>query len=130
MSVIMVIMKKVLFMILPAGAVALMLAQQPQPVTETAPGRIATSSTSPAGIHAPYEVLSIFPEESAAGEYKQIDPTQLQALSGDGWQLVSVAPYAYRNEGHAASGDPTLPPPPLVTQVYLAYFFQRARLIH
>ena len=81
--------------------------------------------------YATYELLSVFPQETAAGEYSQVDPGQLQGLADLGWQLVSVAPYVYRNEGHpgANANDPSLPPPPLVTQVYLAYFFQRVRSI-
>ena len=76
-------------------------------------------------MYAPFELLSVFPREVNPGEYRQVDPNQLQTLSDQGWQLVSVAPYIYRNEEHPASG----PSKPLVTQVYPAYFFQRARVI-
>jgi hypothetical protein len=125
-------MKKALFVCLLACATALLLAQQPGRVPGTAPGRIATGNGAIAPAYATYELLSVFPEESAPGEYAQVDPVQLQSLSDLGWQLVSVAPYVYRNEGHVTTNpaDPSLPPPPLVTQVYLAYFFQRARSIH
>jgi hypothetical protein len=124
-------MNKALFVCLIAGATALLLAQQPQRVPGTAPGRIATGGGSATPAYATYELLSVFPQESAPGEYLQVDPGQLQSLSDLGWQLVSVVPYVYRNEGHpgASANDPSLPPPPLVTQVYLAYIFQRARLI-
>jgi hypothetical protein len=105
---------------------ALLLAQQPQ--RGYSPGRPnqGTVSSAPAGIYAPFELLSVFPRETAPGEYRQVDPTQLQSLSDQGWQLVSVTPYVYRNEEHQTSGVTR----PLVTQVYEAYFFQRARLIH
>jgi hypothetical protein len=124
-------MKKALFAsLLVAGATVLLLAQQPRPVG-TAPGRISTAGSSQSPMFAPFELLSVFPLSNAAGEYQQVDPSQLQSLSDQGWQLVSVAPYVYRNEGHEGSpNDAAAPPPPLVTQVYLAYFFQRARLMH
>ncbi len=112
-------MKKALFVCLLAGTTALLIAQQ---------GRISTGS-SHAPAYAPYDVLSVFPEESSSGKFAQVDPYQLQSLAAEGWQLVSVAPYAYRNEGApGASNLASAPPPPLVTQVYLAYFFQRSRL--
>ena len=122
-------MNKALFAIVLAGATALLLAQQPR---TTAPGRISGGSNSQSAVYAPFEVLSEFPQETAPGEFSQVDPGQLQSLSDQGWQLVSVAPYVYRNEGtpKGTPVDPSLPPPPLVTQVYHAYFFQRARLIH
>ncbi len=114
-------------MCLLAGAAALMLAQQPRRV---GPGRITGGNSSQTPVYAPFELLSVYPQESANGEFAQVDTNQLQTLAGEGWQLVSVAPYAYRNEGApGAANQPTSPPPPLVTQVYLAYFFQRSRLI-
>jgi hypothetical protein len=118
-------MKKALFVCLLAGTAALLLAQQQRRPTPTAPGRIATGNASQALVYAPHELLSVFPQETAPGEYSQVDPTQLQQLSDQGWQLVSVSPYVYRNEEH----DNGTPSAPLVTQVYLAYFFQRTRLI-
>jgi len=118
-------MNKVLFALLLAGAAVFLLAQQPQRSNATSPGRVVTGGSTPAPTYAPYELLSVFPRESAPGEYTQVDPGQLQALSDQGWQLVSVAPYVYRNEEHPNG----TPPAPLVTQVYHAYFFQRARLI-
>ena len=109
-----------------AGAGVFLLAQP----RRVGPGRISSTGSSQAPIYAPYELLSVYPQETPAGEYAQVDPGQLQSLSDQGWQLVSVAPYAYRNEGAPeAANQATSPPPPLVTQVYLAYFFQRARLI-
>jgi hypothetical protein len=120
-------MKKVLFVCLLVGAAVLLLAQQPRRV---GPGRIATGGASQSPVYAPYELLSVYPQESGSGEFSQVDPAQLQSLSAEGWQLVSVAPYAYRNEGApGAANQATAPPPPLVTQVYLGYFFQRSRLI-
>src|SRR3569833_2367157 len=112
------------------GAVILLAVQRvPGQPRRTAPGR-AVGGSAQAPVFAPYEMMSVFPQESGNGEFEQVDPGQLQALSADGWQLASVAPYAYRNEGHTASTDATVPPPPRVTQVYLAYFFQRSRMMH
>jgi len=119
-------MKKALFICLLVGATAFLVAQ----TRRTAPGRISTGGSSQAPVYAPYELLSVYPQEATPGEYAQVDPVQLQSLSDQGWQLVSVAPYVYRNEGSATTTNlQPSPPPPLVTQVYLAYFFQRARLI-
>jgi hypothetical protein len=118
-------MKKLLFVCLLAGATVLLVLAQTRRV---GPGRV-TGGGSQAPVYAPYEMLSVYPQEAGNGEFDQVDPQQLQSLSAEGWQLVSVAPYAYRNEGHATSNLATSPPPPLVTQVYLAYFFQRSRLM-
>lgn len=118
-------MNKAFLAILLTGAAAFLLAQQPQRSIGTAPGRIATGGANQAPIYAPFELLSVFPHESAPGEYTQVDPSQLQSLADQGWQLVSVSPYVYRNEEHPNG----TPPAPLVTQVYQAYFFQRARVI-
>jgi|SRR6185437_8820229 len=122
-------MKKALFLCLLAALAALLFAQQPR---SSAPGRIVTGGSSGAPLYAPYDLLSVFPQETSAGLYQQVDASQLQALADQGWQLVSVAPYVYRNEGSptaSSQAQASSPPPPLVTQVYLAYFFQRARLI-
>ncbi len=104
----------------------LLLAQQPQRGYSSGRPNQGAVNSAPAGMYAPFELLSVFPREIAPGEYRQVDPAQLQSLSDQGWQLVSVAPYVYRNEEHQATGVAK----PLVTQVYMAYFFQRARLIH
>jgi hypothetical protein len=114
-------MNKALFAGLLAGAMALMLAQQPR----TAPGRVASGGPTLTPVFAPYELLSVFPSSTTPGDYLQVDPVQLQKLSDQGWQLVSVTPYVYRNEYPVGTTSA-----PLVTQVYPAYFFQRARLIH
>ena len=125
-------MNKVPFVCLLAGAAVLLLAQESHVAPATAPGRIATGGGAVAPAYATYELLSVFPQETGAGgEYSQVDPSQLQSLSDQGWQLVSVSPYVLRNEGHAGTADDALsPPPPLATQVYLAYFFQRPRFMH
>jgi len=123
-------MKKALFVCLLVGATALVVVQLMAQQGRIAPGRVSTGSSSRTPAYAPYEVLSVFPEESSAGEFAQVDPNQLQSLAAEGWQLVSVAPYAYRNEGApGAPSQASSPPAPLITQVYLAYFFQRSRLI-
>jgi hypothetical protein len=121
-------MKKTLIACLLLCATALLPAQQPRRTTGTAPGRIATGGGAPTPGYSPWDLLSVFPQETSPGEYMQVDPAQLQALADQGWQLVSVAPYIYRNEEHP-TGNPSDATAPLVTQVYLAYFFQRPRLI-
>jgi hypothetical protein len=118
-------MKKALFAGFLAGAVALSLAQQPQRGSAPVRGAATAMSSTPPGMYAPFELLSVFPREVNPGEYRQVDPNQLQSLADQGWQLISVTPYVYHNEEHPATGAAK----PLITQVYPAYFFQRARLI-
>lgn len=71
-----------------------------------------------------YEVKSVLPRETSPGQYKQVDERELQTLADQGWQLVGVVPYIYKNEER---GTPDLAPRPMVTQTYPAYFFQRLR---
>ena len=118
-------MKKVLIVCLLLGAVALLFAQQQRRPTGTAPGRVATGGGSDTAVHAQYQLLSVFPQETAPGEFHQVDPGQLQQLADQGWQLVSVSPYVYLNEEHP-NGTPSAQ---VVTQAYQAYFFQRSKMI-
>ena len=70
------------------------------------------------------EMRSVFPREVAPGKYEQVDTRTLQALGDQGWELVSVTPYIYRNEER---GPEMQGPKPVVTQTYPAYFFKRVR---
>src|SRR5437870_1813810 len=74
--------------------------------------------------HVPFEVYSAFPHETSPGQYQQVEQRELQALAEQGWELVSVMPYVYRNE-ERGSGNPKA----VVTQTYPAYFFKRAKMI-
>ncbi len=76
---------------------------------------------------APYafDVLSVLPKEYSPGQYAQVDQRELQALSEQGWELVSVTPFLYRNEEHGPVGQGVRP---VVTQSYPAYYFKRVRL--
>jgi hypothetical protein len=76
-------------------------------------------------IHAPFEVKSVFPQEVSPGEFRQVDPQELDRLAEQGWELAGVTPYVYRNEER---GD-TRKLRPIVTQVYPAYFFKRPKII-
>jgi len=71
-----------------------------------------------------FEVHSVFPRETTPGKYEQVDQRTLQQLADQGWELVSVMPFVYRNEerGTATNNKPA------VTQTYPAYFFKRMRL--
>lgn len=80
----------------------------------------------PAAERPGFEMTSVFPRETSPGQYLQADPNQLQSLSAQGWELVSAVPFIYRNEEH--SNGAMNGPRPVVTQVYPAYFFRRARL--
>jgi hypothetical protein len=72
-----------------------------------------------------FEVHSVFPRETAPGKYEQVDQRTLQQLAEQGWELVSVMPFIYRNEERG----PELPgPKAVVTQTYPAYFFKRTRV--
>jgi hypothetical protein len=71
-----------------------------------------------------YEVKSVFPRETSPAQYQQVDPRELQAAADQGWELVSVTPYIYKNEER---GTPEMSPRPIVTQTYPAYFFKRLK---
>jgi hypothetical protein len=71
-----------------------------------------------------YEMKAVLPRETSPAQYQQADQRELQGLAEQGWQLVGVVPYVYKNEER---GTPDLAPRPMVTQTYPAYFFQRLR---
>jgi hypothetical protein len=97
----------ILAAVLAVGAVALLWGQSYRIVPDT-PVRI--------------EVKTVLPRETSPGLYAQVDQQTLDQLGSQGWELVSVTPYIYRNEEHG----PAMPAPrPIVTQVYPAYFFKR-----
>ena len=73
-----------------------------------------------------YEVKSVMPRETSPAQYRQVDAAEIQSLAGEGWELVAVVPYIYKNEER---GTPELAPRPMVTQVYPAYFFKRLRAV-
>jgi hypothetical protein len=71
-----------------------------------------------------YEVKSILPRETSPAQYQQVEPRELEMAADQGWELVSVMPYVYKNEER---GTPAMSPRPMVTQTYPAYFFKRAK---
>ena len=71
-----------------------------------------------------FDVKSVFPREVSPARYEQVEQQELQSLAEQGWELVSVTPYVYRNEER---GGEAFHPRPVVTQTYPAYFFKRAR---
>ena len=71
-----------------------------------------------------YEIRSVLPRETAPAHYVQVDPRELQNLADQGWDLVGVVPYVFKNEER---GTPDLAPRPMVTQTYPAYFFRRLK---
>jgi hypothetical protein len=77
------------------------------------------------GDHPAYEVKSLMPRETSPAQYKQVDAREIQSVADEGWELVAVVPYIYKNEEH---GTPDLAPRPMVTQVYPAYFFKRLKI--
>jgi hypothetical protein len=96
----------VVFIVL--GVVAIAVAQRP-----------ASSN-----VYAPFEVKSVFPRETSPAHYEQVEQRELQQLADQGWELVSVTPYVYRNEER---GNVLPAPRPMVTQTYPAYFFKRPK---
>jgi len=74
-----------------------------------------------------WEVRSVFPREVSPAHYEQVQQQELQRLADEGWELVGVTPFVYRNEERGGSN---LNPKPVVTQTYPAYFFKRPRTRH
>ncbi len=73
-----------------------------------------------------YEIRSVFPREASPAAYQQVEPRELQALADQGWELVSVVPYVYKNEER---GTVAMAPRPMATQTYPAYFFKRLKAV-
>jgi hypothetical protein len=85
----------------------------------------AQQGKAPAAVYAQYEVRSVFPRETSPAMYEQVSQQELQTLASQGWELVSVTPFAYRNEERGTASNNK----PAVTQTYPAYFFKRVRLL-
>ena len=73
-----------------------------------------------------YEVKSVFPREITPGQFQQVDQREIETLADQGWELVSVIPYIYRNEER---GSDVTKIKPMVTISYPAYFLKRAKAI-
>lgn len=86
---------------------------------------IWAQTKAPATVYAQYEMRSVFPRETSPAMYEQVSQQELQTLASQGWELVSVTPYVYRNEERG----PALNNKPAVTQSYPAYFFKRVKLL-
>jgi hypothetical protein len=74
-------------------------------------------------VYPPYEVKLLFPREVTPAHYEQVAQQDVQSLALQGWELVSVMPYVYRNEERGNEPNNR----PAVTQTYPAYFFKRLR---
>jgi hypothetical protein len=85
----------------------------------------AQQSKAPAAVYAQYEMRSVFPRETSPAMFEQVSQQELQSLAAQGWELVSVTPYVYRNEERGSA----LNNKPAVTQTYPAYFFKRVKLL-
>jgi hypothetical protein len=103
-------MKRILVLTVIALAAIVLLAQQREPARPA------------------FEVISVFPRETSPGQYAQVEPAKLQDLASQGWELVGVTPFVYRNE-ERGNGD-FHGPKPVVTQTYPAYYFKRRRDSH
>jgi hypothetical protein len=85
----------------------------------------AQQTKAPAAVYAQYEVRSVFPRETSPAMYEQVSQQEIQTLASQGWELVSVMPFVYRNEERGAASNNK----PAVTQTYPAYFFKRVKLL-
>jgi hypothetical protein len=101
--------RSILIGVLAVMAIALLWAQQRSPV------------------YAPYEFKALLPREVSPAQYQQADQRELESIGEQGWELVSVVPYIYKNEER---GPVTLSPRPIVTMTYPAYYFKRLRVVH
>lgn len=99
-----------LLFVLAAAAAALLWAQRERP-----------------GDYPQYEVRAIFPRETSPAQYRQVDSRELEEVAQQGWELVSVVPYIFKNEER---GSPNMAPRPMATQTYPAYFFKRLKRSH
>ena len=79
----------------------------------------------PSPVYTPFEVKAIFPREHSPGLYNHVSAQEIDRMASEGWELVSVMPYIYRNEER---GDPAKMRP-VVTQTYPAYFFKRQKIL-
>ena len=77
--------------------------------------------------HPQMEILSVFPNEFTPGQFQQVEQRRLETLADQGWELVSVMPYVYRNEERNIGEMKG--PKPVVTQTYPAYFFKRLKAV-
>jgi hypothetical protein len=84
----------------------------------------AQQTKAPVPAHPQYEMHAVFPRETSPAMYEQVSQQELQTLASQGWELVSVMPFVYRNEERG----PALTNRPAVTQTYPAYFFMRLKL--
>lgn len=105
----MVGMKRIMVLILTLATAAVVL--------------LFAQTKAPAPAHTPYEVHAVFPRETSPAMYEQVSQQELQSLASQGWELVSVMPYVYRNEERGTASNNK----PAVTQTYPAYFFKRIR---
>ena len=74
-------------------------------------------------LNPPQETQALFPQEGQPGQYRQVDPQQIQALAAAGWELVSVVQHVLKNEERGTQATNR----PIVTQSYPAYFFKRLK---
>lgn len=68
----------------------------------------------------PWEIKTLLPTEYRPARYQHVDDRTIQATAAEGWELVSVTPYAYLNEERGKENT-------MVTQVYHSYHFKRLK---
>ena len=86
---------------------------------------LLTAQRERAPVYPPYEFKAVLPREVAPAQYHQVEQRDLESVAEQGWELVSVIPYIYKNEER---GSPTMAPRPIVTMTYPAYYFKRLKL--
>jgi len=98
----------ILLLVLAAAAIALLMAQR-----ERTP------------VYPPYEFKALLPREVSPAQYQQVEQREIEHTTDQGWELVSVVAYIYKNEER---GSVTLSPRPIVTMTYPAYYFKRLKI--
>jgi hypothetical protein len=101
--------RSIVLLVLGVAAIALLMAQRERP-----------------HVYAAFEFKSVLPREVSPAQYQQVDQRELESIADQGWELVSVVPYIYKNEER---GSPSLAPRPIVTMTYPAYFFKRLKVV-
>jgi hypothetical protein len=69
-----------------------------------------------------WEMRAVTPREVSPARYQQVEYYELERLEREGWELVSVAPFALQNEERGPEGRKLV-----VTQAYPAYYFKRLK---
>lgn len=68
----------------------------------------------------PFEYRALLPHEFKPGQFQLVDRHEIERLSRQGWELVSMSPFVLLNEEHKKGTESGT-----LTQVYNSYHFRR-----